>query len=119
MRNAPAPRRRSAVVLIAAAVLSLLFVPVASANWSGDPAANNAVAEMSGGETIPLVASTTDGGTWITWFDPTPGSYTVRAQLLSPVGAERFPHNGILISDHPQNSALFGWDMIADSSGNC
>jgi hypothetical protein len=29
-----------------------------------------------------------------------------------------WPRNGILSADHPQNSALFGWDMIADSHDN-
>jgi hypothetical protein len=81
----------------------------------GQPSVNNAVAERAGSETIPLVASTSDGGAYVAWFDPTDGSYAVRLQRLNAIGAEQWPHNGILISDHPQNSALFGWDMIADS----
>jgi hypothetical protein len=95
-----------------------LSAAAALAQWSGDPAVNNPVAERAGTETIPLVVSTSDGGTYIAWFDPTDGSFQVRLQRLNAVGVEQWAHNGIVISSHPQNSALFGWDMIADSSDN-
>ena len=30
-----------------------------------------------------------------------------------------WPHNGILVSDHPQLSSLVDWDLIATSDGGC
>jgi hypothetical protein len=104
--------------LAASLVLLLACAEASFAQWNGDPSANLAIAQRTGRETIPLLASTSDGGTYVAWFDPTDGSYAVRLQRLSAIGVEQWPHNGILVSNHPQNSALFGWDMIADSQDN-
>jgi hypothetical protein len=101
----------------AASVLPLLiFVSVAFGQWSDDPAVNLVIADRAGTQTLPLIGSTSDGGTYIAWFDGTDGNLDVYLQRLDAAGVEQWPHDGILISDHPQNSALFGWDMIVDSA---
>lgn len=87
----------------------------AVAQWSDDPLVNLTVADGAGTQTLPEIGHTSDGGLWVAWFDDSAGSFAVRAQLLDAAGVEQFPHNGILVSDHPQDSALFGWDMIVDS----
>lgn len=112
------PRRVLAKLFVTFLAAPLAASTAARAQWSTDPGVNLAVADHAGTETIPLVASTPDGGTYVAWFDGTGGSFQVRLQRLNAVGVEQWAHDGILISDHPQNSALFGWDMIADSSGN-
>lgn len=91
---------------------------VARAQWPTDPSVNLAIADRSGSQQIPLVGSTSDGGTYVAWFDNTAGSYQVYLQRLSAAGVEQWPHNGILVSGHPQDTALFGWDMIVDSADN-
>lgn len=105
---------RIMIVSIASAAVHTAF-----AQWPDDPATNLAVADRTGGQTIPLVATAPDGSTYIGWFDPASGNFDVYLQRLNADGVEQWPHNGILVSDHPQNSALFGWDLMADSAGNC
>lgn len=101
-------------------LLASVFVVTAAplAQWPDDPAVNLAIADRTGSQQIPLVGSTSDGGTYVAWFDNASGSYQVYLQRLSAEGVEQWPHNGLLISSHPQNTALFGWDMIVDSSDN-
>jgi hypothetical protein len=96
----------------------LALSPAASALWPSDPEVNLAIAERPGGETEPIPVATSDGGCYVGWFDPTSGNYDVYLQLLDRFGNEQWPHNGILISNHAQNSALFGWDLTVDAEDN-
>ena len=77
---------------------------------------NLALADRPGEQVIPLVAGTSDGGMYVAWFDNSGGSYAVYLQRLDRDGVEQFAHDGILISNQPQDTALFGWDLTADSS---
>jgi hypothetical protein len=96
--------------------LVLAFASIAFGQWSDDPAVNLVIADRAGTQTLPLVGSTSNGGVYIAWFDGTDGNLDVYLQRLDAGGVEQWPHNGFLISDHPQDSALFGWDMVVDSS---
>ena len=98
-------------------VLALAAGP-AAAQWSGDPAQNLAIADRPSEQVIPKVVSLADGGCYVGWFDLAAGSYDVYLQRLDAAGFEQWPHNGLLVSDHTQNSWLTDWDMIADSQGN-
>jgi hypothetical protein len=95
--------------------IGLLGLSPAWGQWSSDPAQNLAVATGSGDQVLPLIGSTSDGGSYIAWFDGSTGSFRVFLQRLDAAGVSQFPSGGLLISDEPQNSALFGWDMIVDS----
>lgn len=101
-----------------AAAIALLLAHPASALWPTDPSVNLAIAERAGSETEPIPAPTSDGGCYVGWFDPTGGSYAVYLQRLDRLGVEQWPHNGILISDHAQDSALYGWDLTVDGEDN-
>ncbi len=90
----------------------------ALAGWSADPAENLAIADRSGEQPLPKVASRSDGGCYIGWQDHASGNYDVYLQRLDKYGNELWPHNGVLISDHPQNSWLCDWDLMVDSSDN-
>ncbi|HKQ60759.1 MAG TPA: hypothetical protein VJS92_05690 [Candidatus Polarisedimenticolaceae bacterium] len=105
-------------IVLASALLATVAGRPAAAVWSANPAQNLAIADRASDQVIPLVAATPDGGVYVAWFDGFGGSFKVYLQRLNAAGAEQWPHNGVLISSHPQNSALFGWDMIADSQGN-
>ncbi|MEC9372221.1 MAG: hypothetical protein VYC34_00180 [Planctomycetota bacterium] len=107
-------RRVGAMAMAVTAVASS-----ASAQWSSDPMVNLAIADRMGDQALPIVAPTSDGGCWIGWWDNAAGNYAMYVQRLDAAGNEQFAHNGILVSDNPQNSALFGWDMIADSQDHC
>src|SRR6185436_3177005 len=104
---ASAPVSRAfALRALCAAALALTPAGLARAQWSNDPNINFAIADHTGDQVIPLVGATSDGGSYVAWFDGTPSGFQVYLQHLTPAGVEIFPHNGILISSHPQNSAL-------------
>ncbi len=107
-----------APIVLGSLLLCMLSIPAEAAGWSDDPTKNLAIADLGGDQVIPLVASTSDGGIYVAWFDDASGNYDVYLQRLDASGNEQWAHDGIRISDHPQDTALFGWDMIADSHDN-
>jgi len=101
------------------ALALLLTLPAAAlAAWSSDPQVNFAIADRAGEQTVPKIAARADGGCYIAWYDQASGNYDVYLQRLDAAGNEAWPHNGILVSSHPQDSWLTDWDLIADSAGN-
>jgi hypothetical protein len=97
---------------------SLILVSGAHAQWPDDPAVNLAIADRPAEQVVPKIASTSDGGCYVCWFDLASGNYDVYLQHLDNQGNEVWEHNGILVSDNPQNSSLVDWDLIADSQDN-
>jgi hypothetical protein len=106
---------RAALVLAS----TILLAPSVLAQWSGNPGQNLAVCDAANDQSVPKMAATGDGKTWMGWFDERSGSYAVYVQLLDAGGVEQFPHNGLLVSANPQASSLVDWDLKADSQGNC
>lgn len=102
-------------------LLCLCFLSIASAAlaiWPNDPAQNLAIATRPGEQVVPKVATAPDGSCYVSWFDNASGNYDVYLQHLDRFGNETWPHNGILVSDHPQSTSLVDWDLIADSHGH-
>ena len=85
------------------------------AQWSSDPAQNNAICDLAGEQAIPKVVTGPIGDTYIGWFSNDSGNYDVRLQRLDSSGNELWDHNGILISDNPAMSWLTDWDMTIDA----
>ncbi len=56
------------------------------AQWSADPATNLQVCDVTGAQALPKIASTTDGGCYIAWFDNRNGNYSVYLQRLDVMG---------------------------------
>jgi len=108
------PATRSLPVALA---IASLLAGAASAQWSGDPAQNTAVATKPGEQVLPKVAASPDGATWIAWFDNASGQYDVYAQRLDADGNRTFEAAGLLVSQHPQSTSLVDWDLLADTSG--
>lgn len=102
-------------------VLSMLLVmlPAVSAQWTSDVLQNTSVRSGTGIEaTTPLMADRSDGSTYVSWFDAQPGGYELRLQLLDADGYPQWDPAGLLVSDHPQSSALFRYDLQVDGQGN-
>lgn len=97
---------------------SLLLAAPAAAQWPADPDANLAIADRTSEQVTPKIASAPDGSTYVGWFDLASGNYDVYLQRLNGAGVEQWPHNGLLVSSHPQGTSLVDWDLIADSAGN-
>ena len=94
------------------------FAGSALAVWSSDPAVNLAIADRTGEQVVPKIACAADGACYVAWFDNANGGYEVYLQHLDPQGNELWPHNGILLSNHTQETSLVDWDMTVDSAGN-
>ncbi len=100
-------------VLMMALAVSALF-----AQWSNDPAVNNAICDLSGEQAVVKVVTGPVGDTYIGWFSNDSGNYDVRLQRLDSQGNELWDHNGILISDHPAMTWLTDWDMTVDADNH-
>ncbi|MFO1078678.1 MAG: hypothetical protein U1E73_13220 [Planctomycetota bacterium] len=98
---------------------ALCFATSTIAQWPGTATADVAVGDGAGEQAVPRIAATSDGGCYIGWFDSRGGSYAVYLQRLDGHGVEQWPHNGVLISNNPQNSSLVGWDLICDREDHC
>ncbi|MBZ0178020.1 MAG: T9SS type A sorting domain-containing protein [Melioribacteraceae bacterium] len=88
------------------------------AQWSSDPATNLTICDLNGDQALSKIASTSDGGTYISWFDIRSGSYSVYLQRLDFAGNKMWDENGLLISDNPQSSSLVDYDLICDNDDN-
>jgi len=96
-----------------------LLVPLgAIAQWPNDPAENLPIADLTGEQVVPHIAATADGGCYVGWYDQASGNYDVALQRLTPHGVEMFPHNGITVSAHPQNTWVMDWALIVDGNDN-
>ncbi|KAA0210190.1 T9SS type A sorting domain-containing protein [Ignavibacteria bacterium CHB1] len=99
-------------------IILFSFTGIAVSQWSSNPAINLEICNLTGEQTLPLVAPTSDGGCYISWFDNRNGSYAVYLQRLSPEGIKLFAQDGLLISSNPQNSSLVGYDLKVDANDN-
>ncbi len=96
--------------------MSLILITAASARaqWPTDPAANMIICDRGGEQTLAKVAATSDGGCYISWYDNSSGNYDVYLQRLNGNGEIQWAENGLLISDHPQESWITDYDLAAD-----
>ena len=98
-------------------LLLLILSPLASAQWSTDPAVNLAIADASGDQVQPKVAATADGGCYISWYDNISNGFDVRVQKLDAGGNELWAHGGVLVFDRNLSWTMdYGLDV--DAAGN-
>ncbi len=108
------PRPLTPVALAAA-----LVAPAAFAQWPDDPSANLFIANAPADEILPKIGASPDGSCWIGWFESVGGAFVVKVQRLDADGNPTLGAEGLLVSNHPQQSFLTDWDLIADSQGGC
>ncbi|MBK8550774.1 MAG: hypothetical protein IPL53_06820 [Ignavibacteria bacterium] len=99
-------------------VLLISSVVSSYSQWTNDPLNNTVISNPSGDQATPKIATTSDGGSYITWFDNRAGSYAVYLQKLDRHGVALFPVNGLLISNNPQNTSLQDFNIDVDASDN-
>ncbi len=99
-------------------ILSLIIAQTINAQWSSNPALNLVVCDTTGEQALAKIGSTSDGGTYIAWFDNRNGSYAVYLQRLDPLGNKVWAPSGLLISNNPQSSSLVDWDLMVDDDDN-
>lgn len=99
--------------------LLVSFLMTAQAQWSDNPAVNNAIGLLPGEQAIPKVAVCPNGNAYIAFFSNESGNYDVRLQLLDSQGNTLWQPNGILISNQPSMTWLTDWDIAADPENHC
>jgi hypothetical protein len=98
--------------------ISLTLATTLAAQWT-TPDLNTAVSATSGaGASTPLSAPGPDGSSYVTWFENATGAYVLKMQRLDVDGQALWAPGGIVVSDEPQNSALFRFDFKSDHAGN-
>lgn len=92
---------------------------VARGQFTIDTLQNTVVHELAGSEqSVPLTATTSDGRTYVSWFDNSTGQYELRMQLLDQNGIEQWSSGGLVVSNFPQNSALYRYGLVVDNENN-
>jgi hypothetical protein len=103
----------SLLILISGTIASNAF-----GQWPSDPAVNLPLGDGTGDQVVPHLYINPDNSCYTGWYDTESGNYDVALQLLSADGTELWPHGGITVSSHPQNSWVMDWALISDSAGN-
>ncbi len=97
--------------------LAVVLAPLASAQYSSDPAANLALSTEASDQNQPKLSPTQDGGTWLSWFDGIGSGWDVRIQRLDADGNEVFGSGGLLVADRSYSSTQ-DYDLATASNGD-
>ncbi len=86
--------------------------------WPENPANNLAICTASGEQTVPKIGATSDGGCFVAWYDHRGNNYDVYIQYLDSAGVPQFAQNGLLVSNHAQDTWITDWDLTVDQNDN-
>ena len=90
-----------------------------NAQFANDSTNNVVIQDAIGSEqATPLISARADGGAYISWFDQSSGMYVLRMQRLDAIGNKLWGTNGVVVSNAPQTTALFRYDLKTDNEGN-
>ena len=95
-----------------------MYSNVSQSQWSSNPQLNLKICEVNNAQLLPKVATTSDGGCFISWFDGRTGSLRVYIQRLNAQGAKQFAEDGLLVSSNPQNGYIGDYDLKVDAGDN-
>ena len=90
---------------------------IAAAQWSVDPQHTLVIGDGPEGQYQPKIATTPDGGCYISWHDDSPGGADMYMQRLDALGYEQWPHNGLLVADLTMTSYQ-NYGLATDVAGN-
>ena len=100
-------------------ILGIFFtISVLWAQWSSDSLQNTPIIVYSGSQVVPKIQATSDGGCYISWYDNRNGNYDMYLQRLNPQGEKMWATDGLLISNHAQESWITDYDLAVDQNDN-
>ena len=91
----------------------------ATAQWTNDPAINTIVNNLPGSQAVPHIAYDASGNFYVGFYSNNAGNYDIRLQYYTIDGVAQWASDGLLVSNHTQNSWVTEWDLTTDNSGNC
>ena len=98
---------------------SILLAHQSFGQWTNDINLNTEVSDIAGSEqSVPHSVTTSDGLTYISWFDNSNGTYRFRMQLLDAKGIKLWEPDGKIVSDKAQNTAIYRYDLKLDHQDN-
>lgn len=105
--------------MLAVLCTGMLVASAAFGGWSDDASSNQPVCVRAGEQTDSKVVWNLDGGCYVGWQDNSSGNYDIYLQRFDAGGNPMWAENGLLISDHTQNSWITDWGMSSETDGNC
>ena len=97
--------------------IALLFsCMLCFAQWTTNTSINLEVAGLNVADL--QTATTSDGKTWIAFYNNNAGNYDMRAQLLDVGGNKLLGPNGVLVCNQTSGSATFVFNVCLDASNN-
>ncbi len=101
------------------AFLSMLILTTSVfAQWNSDSLQNTAIISYTGEQSVPKVAATSDGGCYVAWYDHRGSNYDIYLQRLNASGEKLWAQDGLLVSDHPQDTWVTDFDLKVDQEDN-
>ncbi len=97
-------------------MLCMLTSFTLQAQWSSDPNQNLAVSDEAGEQTIPKIATSPAGISYISWYSNEGGNYNMRLQRFDVYGNKQWADEGLLISNNTSMTWLTDYDMCVDST---
>jgi hypothetical protein len=97
-------------------IIALFLVFYSFSQWSTNALINTSVSLAPGEQTLPKVATSGNGTTYISWFSDENENYNVRLQKLDVYGNKLWAQDGILISNNESMSWLTDWDLTVDNN---
>jgi hypothetical protein len=87
-----------------------------AAAWPRSADSNLVICNRFGEQALPKIGATSTGGCYVCWQDAGSGNYDTYLQLLDSAGHAMWIHNGLAISEHPQDTWITDYDMAVDQS---
>lgn len=103
--------------ILVSCTAALLLTLSSNAQWSSDTEQNTTINNAAGPNYVPKIRTTIDGNFFISWFGGD-GNLNMNLQLLDFNGNELWETNGIIVSNHTQNTFVTDYDLTTDMGGN-
>lgn len=97
-------------------LLLLCAANTAFCQWTTNSAVNLEIAALASGDL--QTAATSDGKTWIAFYNNVSGTYYMRAQLLDASGNKLLGPDGMLVCSQPSGSATYVFNVCVDGADN-
>ncbi|MCX6280443.1 MAG: hypothetical protein NTU51_00590 [Bacteroidetes bacterium] len=104
-------------IVVFAVVVLLNILPFRTqAQWNTNTSVNLLISGLTTADMQSV--STTDGKTWVAFYNETGSNYDMRAQLIDANGYKQLGADGVLVSSYPSGSAIYVFNVCVDASNN-
>ena len=100
-------------------LFSIIINAVSFSQWTNNTDYNTIINDLSGEQAIPKIATLSDGSSYVGFFSNDASNYDIRLQKIDSEGNLLWDNNGLLISNHTQQSWISDWEITVDNDDNC